>query len=1201
VEFLVLGPLEVRSARESLPLGGPRLRAVLADLVLHAGSVVPMDTLIDDLWGAESPPTAEAVVQNAVMKLRKTLGRDVIETRPPGYMLAVDPGAIDSRRFERLVRDARPLPPAERSAALRDALALWRGSAFSDLSFESFLQEEIARLDELRLAALEERLEAELELGRHDAVVPEASVLADQHPARERLSRILMLALYRAGRQQEALDAYGALHRALDELFGIEPSPETRALHLMILKQDPAIAVTPEPPRSGGVVRRPVALLVVELLLDEELELEAAGSALEDARRALAEVAARHGGFISSESGVELVASFGAEAAYEDDVLRAARAAVELNEMLSGREVDARLAVGTGRLLVEDARPVLVGGVVTRTRRVLHDAGAGEILVTPTAARVGGDALDLDADGRLLGVRPGRPRPTATPLVGRADELASLRSAFDHAVETGRPHHAIVVGEAGIGKSRLVAEFVQDVSAAVLETACVPYGEGISFLPLRELAERAGDLDPGAPELGELTDADAALAAARKLFEHFTASEPLVVVVDDAHWAVPTFLDLVEYVLRAVAGPLLVVSTTRPELLDQRSSWAEHVTRLEPLGGADARSLVDALPERLALDETVATSILETAEGVPFFLEQLAAHAAESDLAGDRIPATVDALLASRIDALHPGERDVLLRAAVAGRSFSRESVGALTPDEELQELDGRIASLGRRRLLRSKVGEHEFAHPLVRRAAYEAIGRAERAQLHARFARWLDARDEADELVGTHLERAALDITSGPERVALARDASARLGAAGRRALLAPRHAEDNASAANLLERASSLLRPEDVDRLELECHLGHALKGLGDFGQATDVLQRVVERATAAGHRHLDLRARIELIYPLMGTGAITTEDAVDLLDEAVRAFEDYGDTLGVARAELTYSHVMSWREKSDLALVHIERAERAYEQLGVAGATGVAAVWAALRGTTRVEDGLRRCEENIGLYPDQVRSQPYVHAYLGYLRALGGDIEGSREAGTIAREQLEAAGEQVGLRTSAALPLGSAEALLADWPRAEETWEVGLAYVRDRPEQRSWYAYFLARLGEVALAVGDAERAADLAEQCRTTKVDGDMETELWWRRVAARSLSVMGHPRRAARLAREVVSLADRTDSLLFRGEARLDLAEVLLLAGRSAQAALAVHEGLELLERKGAALAVANGRARFAELLDPAAEGAASAAPLRQSS
>ncbi|MCZ7588087.1 MAG: AfsR/SARP family transcriptional regulator [Gaiella sp.] len=281
MEILVLGPLEARSARARLSLGGPRQRALLAELVLHVGTVVSMDAIVDDLWGGTPPATAEAVVQNAVARLRRVLGREAIETRPPGYVLRLDPGAIDAHRFERLVHDAQPLPATERLGILGDALALWRGPAFADLAYESFLQDEIARLDELRLTALEDRIEAEVELGQHHDAVPAAATLATQHRERERLCRLLMLALHRAGRQQEALDAYEATRRALDELWGLEPAEATRALQRMILTHDPAISGTKPVAEVAGLVRRPGSLLLVEPLLDDELELEAAGAALD--------------------------------------------------------------------------------------------------------------------------------------------------------------------------------------------------------------------------------------------------------------------------------------------------------------------------------------------------------------------------------------------------------------------------------------------------------------------------------------------------------------------------------------------------------------------------------------------------------------------------------------------------------------------------------------------------------------------------------------------------------------------------------------------------------------------------------------------------------------------------------------------------------------------------------------------------------
>ena len=1195
VEFLVLGPLEARAGRERIPLGGPRQRAVLADLVLHAGSVVSTDTLIDDLWAGAPPPTAEAIVQNAVSRLRRVLGKAAIETRAPGYVLRVEPGAIDARRFERLVHEARPLPPAERSAGLRDALGLWRGSPFADLGFESFLQAEVARLDELRLTALEDRIEAEIELGRQDDVIPDAAPLAAQHPDRERLCRLLMLALARAGRQQEALDAYEAMRRALDVQWGLEPSPETRALQQMILTQDPALALNDPVPTTVAQVRRPVSLLLVEPLVADDLELEAAGAIVRDVRRAVGDAVSRHGGALSPESGIELVSAFGVEGAHEDDVVRAARAAVEIREILRDRRVEARLAVGTGRLLVEGSTPVLVGAVVGRTRRALHDAGVDEIKLTDVAARLGGAAFELDADGRFLGVRPGRPRPGAggAELVGRSEELAGLSAAFDRVLEDGAPRHVVVVGDAGIGKSRLVAAFVEDVPAVVLEAACTPYGQGITFLPLRDLADRAAALDDDAPRLGEIESADSALSAARTLIEHFTASCPVVVVLDDLHWAVPTFLDLVEYVVRAVEGPLLVVSATRPELLERRPAWGHGATVLDALAGDDARRLLDALPERDALDETLATAILEAAEGVPLFLEQLAAHAAESDLADEGVPASLDALLASRIDALEPGERAVLSRAAVVGRVFSRESLGALTPDRETRELAGRLASLGRRRLVRTRGDDHEFAHPLVRGAAYGAIARPERAALHETFARWLDRRGEGDELVGTHLERAALDASDLAASAPLAREASARLGGAGQRALLS----FDYAAAANLLERAAALLDDEALGRMEIECGLGYALKGVGRLGEAIDLLEATAVRARDAGHRPIELRARVELIHPLLAGGGMSADEAAALLDQALVVFRQADDALGIARAEATYVLLLDWNTRPDAAFVHAERADAAYRRLGRRGQMDATAVHLAVRGTTTVREATRACERSLAGHPDSPRLRAYLLVYLGFLRALNGDRAAAREAAAAARSHLQELGEEVGLGTSAAAMFGDIEAILGDWPRTREVFEQGLGYTRDRPEYRDWHGYFLARLGETALECADLHTAASLAEEARSLTTPAEPTTNTWWRRVASRVLSATGQARKSVRLGREAVSIADTTEDVFLRSGARLDLAEVQLRAGRTSEALSLVREGLELLDRKEAVLPAAQARERFAELLAGVeGEGAASAAP-----
>jgi len=636
----------------------------------------------------------------------------------------------------------------------------------------------------------------------------------------------------------------------------------------------------------------------------------------------------------------------------------------------------------------------------------------------------------------------------------------------------------------------------------------------------------------------------------------------------------------VEYVVRAIDGPLLVLSVTRPELLERRPAWGEGATMLEPIGGDDARLLVDALPERDALDEKLAATILETAEGVPLFLEQLAAHAVEAGLVDDRVPMTLDALLASRIDGLAPGERAVLSRAAVVGRAFSRESLGALTPDDETRELGGRLASLERRRLVRPRDDEHEFVHPLVRGAAYDAIGRPERAAMHETLARWLDDRGEGDELVGTHLERAALDTALGLAHESLAREASSMLTRAGRRALFAI----DNAAAANLLGRAAELLASDDLARLELECSLGHALKGLGAYKQATSLLESVAERARSVLDQRLEFRARVELVTPALSTGSTTPDGAIVMLDEAVGVFDDCADTLGIARAEMTYAIVLEWSKRVDAAAVHIWKAEQAYRRIGIVGQTDTIAVTNALAGGTGVADAVRLCEECIARHADEPRRNAYLRLYLAFLLALGGDLPGARGAGAEARRGLEELGEEVGLHTTAALFLGSIEALAGDWHAVRAIFEAVRDYTCERSFHRAWLAYSLARLGEAALGLADPHAATSLADEARDAAVEADVETDIWWRRVAARALSATGHPRKAVRLGREAVVLADGMDDLVVRGGTLLDLAEVQLRVGSAERAAALARDGLALLDRKGAVLPAEQGRARFADLL-----------------
>jgi DNA-binding SARP family transcriptional activator len=337
MEFRILGPLEVWDEGGQVSLGGAKPRALLAGLLLHPNEVVPADRLIDELWGEDSPEDAAAALRVNVSRLRKSLQQEVLTTRSPGYVIRVEPDELDLHRFERLVDEGRSLLArglaADASERLGDALALWRGPALAEFAYESFAQTAIARLEEIRLAAVELRIDADLALGRHAELVGELAALVAEHPLRERLRRCLMTALYRSGRQAEALDAYQAARRTLVDELGIDPSPALQELERAILRQDRSLNVVPGPASAQEVeersilvaiteetrfdallavaeplVRQPVRVLILTRLVSDSVELRSASTWLEERRSALEArgFLARTTSFTSRAPGVEL-------------------------------------------------------------------------------------------------------------------------------------------------------------------------------------------------------------------------------------------------------------------------------------------------------------------------------------------------------------------------------------------------------------------------------------------------------------------------------------------------------------------------------------------------------------------------------------------------------------------------------------------------------------------------------------------------------------------------------------------------------------------------------------------------------------------------------------------------------------------------------------------------------------------------------
>ncbi len=509
-------------------------RSLLALLLLNVGEIVSTDRLVEELWAGQPPKTAVGSLQNLVSELRKALGPDVLRTRAPGYVLDVDPELVDVHRFQRLVARAREGKDAElRAAQLREALALWRGPPLADLALEPFAQVEIARLEELRTAAREELIYAELEVGRHSQLVGELEALVAEHPLREKLRGQLMLALYRSGRQAEALEAYREARETLVEQLGIEPSPELQRLEQAILRHDrelelssqPKVATAPQPEPPDR--RKTVTILFTDIVdstsLGAQLDPEVMRSVMRRYYDTVRTIVERHGGTLEKFIGDAAMAVFGIPQLHEDDALRAVRAAGELREALAGLNADLgrehqltiqiRTAINTGEVIAADTasgQQFAAGGRGQRRHATSAVGSAGrdaarrrprnDSCATPrrpsrsspstSAARSAAYRRSASSSSQTRAVLQRSPR---APLIGRTEELAALQSAFDRVGAERRSHLLTILGEAGIGKTRLAGELVSSLGAeaTALYGRCVSYGEGATYLPMTEIVRQA--------------------------------------------------------------------------------------------------------------------------------------------------------------------------------------------------------------------------------------------------------------------------------------------------------------------------------------------------------------------------------------------------------------------------------------------------------------------------------------------------------------------------------------------------------------------------------------------------------------------------------------------------------------------------------------------------------------------------------------
>ncbi|HEY6962428.1 MAG TPA: adenylate/guanylate cyclase domain-containing protein [Gaiellaceae bacterium] len=605
--------------------------------------------------------------------------------------------------------------------------------------------------------------------------------------------------------------------------------------------------------------------------LGERLDPEALRTVMSryfDAARAAIE---RHGGTVEKFIGDAVMAVFGVPTIREDDALRAVRAAQQLRETV---DIDVRIGVNTGEVVTGDADKLVTGDAVNVAARLEQAAAPGEVLVGATTYELVRDAVAVDllppleAKGKSEPVTAYRlvrvtgdvavARRLDVPLVGRERERRLLVDAWERAVSECAPALFTILGAAGVGKSRLAGEFLAGLEARIVRGRCLSYGDGITYWPVVEVVmQLLGEAPPPdaavAALLGDGTaSADDIAFSVRKLLERAAAERPLVVVLDDIQWGEPTFLDLVEHVADwSRDAAIFLLCLARPDLLDRRPGWGggklnATAVLLEPLTASETDELIDALLDGRDLDDALRARIRTAADGNPLFVEQMLAMLDESSEVLS-VPPTIQALLAARLDQLPDAERAALERGAVEGQVFHRSAVAALAPTDA--DVSTHLGGLVRKELVRPSAATlpdddaFRFRHLLIRDAAYDALPKAERAELHERFGAFVEERApdlvELDEIVGYHLEQAALY----RRELGLAADdvsarAAERLGAAGRRA----ESRDDVDAAVSLLARATALLPDDAPERLALLVPLARVLYDAGRLDETVAAFEQAL-----------------------------------------------------------------------------------------------------------------------------------------------------------------------------------------------------------------------------------------------------------------------------------------------------------------------------------------------------------------------
>jgi class 3 adenylate cyclase/tetratricopeptide (TPR) repeat protein len=995
--------------------------------------------------------------------------------------------------------------------------------------------------------------------------------------------------------------------------------------------------------RPRQELRKTVTILFSDVVdstvMGEQSDPETVRHAMSRYSDEMSRIVERHGGAVEHFRGDEVMAVFGVPTAHEDDALRAVRAGMAMQRRLAvlneelratwGVTLDCRIGINTGEVVAGDpgtGATFVTGDAVNLAKRLEQAAAPGEILIGTATYPLVRDAVRVtprerfsvkgkrepvsafrlqDVDATAAGVT----RRLDAPLVDREVELTLLHAAAEASEREPPCRLVTVIGPAGIGKSRLVTELLDQLDGRFrpLRGRCLPYGEAITFWPVRGIVGEAGGeealdaLLAGVDEglrIAELIrtavgqGAGAAAAeetfwAIRRFLEELARERPLVVCFDDVHWASPTLLDLIEYLAGWMRdAPVLLLALARAEMLELRPTWATPranatILVLEPLSDTESELLLVRLADGVELPADARERIVGAAEGNPLFVEQMVAMAADTGGDADelRMPPTIQALLAERLDRLPTPERMLLERASVIGKEFLYRAVIDLTPLDDRGDAAGHLFSLIRKDLLQPIGSDRRgdalaFRHDLIRVAAYGAVPKVVRADLHKQLADWLEKNfaeeiTELEEIVGHHLEQTTRFrielglVDSATDELALR--AGTRLAAAGRRAFARG----DVSAASKLLERAMSLLDAHPKTRAEVLLDLGAVAREQGDAVRADAVLIEAEALAESAGDERLWFRVEIERsVLRIYLDPEIEARQALEVAERATPVFEASGDQLGLLAACVLVANAYWFRSRYEMMEEVLERARGYAQRVGDRRAMS----WilgtmcrVALVGPLPVDEGIRRCLAIREQHRGEPTLEPVVDSMLAVLEAMRGRFASAREH--YRRSHL--AFDELGLTVQLAafrMYAGWAELLAGHSTAAEQGLRVGYEAL-ERMGEQSYLSTTAAFLARVVFSQGRYDEAERLTRVSADSASDDDRITQAMWRGTRAKVLA-RRRDADAERLARESVALSLETDCLNMQADTLVDLAETLRLLDRRGETAEILEQAIGLYNQKG---------------------------------